>query len=76
MRPLLAALVGLILAVGALPAAAQQAPAGPMTQGYGSMTSMMAGMGLLWLLVIVVLILAAAALIKYLLSGNPHRRDS
>jgi hypothetical protein len=76
MRPLLAALVGLILAVGGLPAAAQQAPAGPMMQGYGSMTSMMAGMGLLGLLVIVVLILAAAALIKYLLSGNRRRRDS
>jgi uncharacterized membrane protein len=77
MRPVLAALVALILTAGGLPAAAQQAPAGPMMQGYGSMTSMMAGMGLFWLLVIVVLILAAAALIKYLLSGDRRsRRDS
>ncbi len=31
---------------------------------------MMWGMGLLWLLVIVVLVLAAAALLKYLFSGQ------
>lgn len=35
--------------------------------------AMMWGMGLFWLLVIIVLVLAAAALIKYLLSGR--RRD-
>lgn len=35
---------------------------------------MMWGMGLLWLLLITVLLLAAAALIKYLLSGRRHRR--
>lgn len=35
-----------------------------MMNGMGGM--MMAGMGLLWLLVIVVLVLAAAALVKYL----------
>ena len=34
------------------------------------MPGMMWGMGLLWLLVVVVLILSAAALIKYLRSGN------
>jgi hypothetical protein len=38
-----------------------------MMQGMGSM---MAGMGLVWLLVIVVLVLAAAALIKYLRSNR------
>jgi hypothetical protein len=32
------------------------------------MGTMMAGMGLVWLLVIVVLVLAAAALVKYLSS--------
>jgi hypothetical protein len=31
---------------------------------------MMAGMGLLWLLVIVVLVLAVAALVKYLVRGR------
>jgi hypothetical protein len=36
----------------------------------GGMGAMMAGMGLLWLLVIVVLVLAAAALVKYLMSGK------
>jgi hypothetical protein len=39
---------------------------GTMTDGM--MTAMMAGMGLIWLLVIIVLILSAAALIKYLSS--------
>ncbi len=41
---------------------------------YGSMMNsmggMMAGMGLLWVLVIVVLILVAAAAIKYLFSNR------
>ncbi len=36
-----------------------------MMHGMG-MGGMMAGMGLLWLLVVVVLVLAAAALVKYL----------
>jgi type IV secretory pathway VirB2 component (pilin) len=31
---------------------------------------MMTGMGLLWVLVIIVLVLAAAALVKYLVSGR------
>lgn len=31
---------------------------------------MMAGMGLIWLLVVVVLVLAAAALVKYLMGGS------
>jgi hypothetical protein len=34
------------------------------------MPGMMLGMGLIWLLVVVVLILAAAALVKYLRSGD------
>jgi hypothetical protein len=34
------------------------------------MGGMMAGMGLIWLLVVVVLVLAAAALIKYLFFGR------
>ena len=38
----------------------------------GGMGWMMVGMGLLWLLVVVVLVLAAAALVKYLVST---RRD-
>jgi hypothetical protein len=33
---------------------------------HGAMGAMMAGMGLLWLLVIGVLVLAAVALVKYL----------
>jgi hypothetical protein len=41
-----------------------------MMNGYGPM---MWGMGLLWLLVIVVLVLAAAVLLKYLLSGRRGR---
>ena len=36
----------------------------------GGMGWMMTGMGLLWLLVLVVLVLAAAALVKYLVSGR------
>ena len=38
-----------------------------MMQGQGAM---MWGMGLIWLLVVTVLILAAAALVKYLLTGR------
>ena len=34
------------------------------------MGGMMAGMGLVWLLVVVVLVLAAAALVKYLFFGR------
>lgn len=34
---------------------------------------MMWGMGLVWVLVVIVLILAAAALVKYLLSGRRDR---
>jgi len=34
------------------------------------MPGMMWGMGLFWLLVVIVLILAAAALVKYLRSGD------
>lgn len=34
------------------------------------MPEKMWGMGLLWLLIVIVLILAAAALVKYLRSGN------
>jgi len=34
------------------------------------MPGMMWGMGLLWLLVVILLIVSAAALIKYLRSGN------
>jgi hypothetical protein len=40
----------------------------------GSGGAMMWGMGLLWLLVIVALLLAAAALVKYLLSGRGRAR--
>jgi uncharacterized membrane protein len=36
----------------------------------GMMPGMMLAMGLVWLLVIIVLILAAAALVKYLRTGN------
>jgi tellurite resistance protein TehA-like permease len=36
----------------------------------GTMTGMMWGMGLLWLLLAVVLVLAAAALVKYLFFGG------
>jgi uncharacterized membrane protein len=38
------------------------------------MPGMMLAMGLIWLLVIVVLILSAAALVKYLRSGNKGDR--
>jgi hypothetical protein len=38
------------------------------------MGGMMAGMSLLWLLLIVVLALAAAALLKYLMSGKGGAR--
>jgi uncharacterized membrane protein len=41
----------------------------------GMMPGMMLAMGLFWLLVIIVLILAAAALIKYLRSGNKGDRQ-
>jgi hypothetical protein len=41
----------------------------------GMMPEMMWAMGLLWLLVVVVLILSAAALIKYLGSGNRQDRS-
>ena len=34
------------------------------------MSGMMAGMGVIWLLVLLVLVLAAAALIKYLFFGK------
>jgi uncharacterized membrane protein len=40
----------------------------------GLMPGMMLAMGLIWLLVIVVLILSAAALVKYLRSGNKGDR--
>jgi len=36
----------------------------------GMMPGMMVAMGLIWLLVVVVLVLSAAALVKYLSSGN------
>ena len=36
----------------------------------GMTSGMMWGMGLVWLLIVIVLILAAAALVKYLRSGN------
>ncbi len=36
----------------------------------GMTSGMMWGMGLIWLLVIIVLILTAAALVKYLRSGD------
>ena len=39
------------------------------------MPGMMWGMGLFWLLVVIVLILAAAALIKYLRTGNKEDRQ-
>lgn len=39
-------------------------------------SAMMWGMGLVGLLVIVVLVLAAAALLKYLVSGRGRRGDS
>lgn len=35
-----------------------------------SMGGMMAGMGILWLLVVIVLVLVAAAAIKYLMSNR------
>jgi uncharacterized membrane protein len=41
----------------------------------GMMPGMMVAMGLLWLLVVVVLILSAAALVKYLRSGNKGDRQ-
>jgi hypothetical protein len=40
----------------------------------GMMPGMMLAMGLLWLLVVVVLSLSAAALVKYLRSGNKGDR--
>jgi uncharacterized membrane protein len=40
----------------------------------GLMPGMMLAMGMIWLLVIVVLILSAAALVKYLRSGNKGDR--
>jgi tellurite resistance protein TehA-like permease len=40
----------------------------------GMMPGMMWAMGLVWLLVVVVLILSAAALVKYLRSGNKGDR--
>jgi hypothetical protein len=39
------------------------------------MPGMMWGMWLLWLLVVIVLVLGAAALIKYLRSGNKEGRQ-
>ena len=42
-----------------------------MMEGGGAM---MWGMGLLWLLVIIVLLLAAAGLVKYLLSDRGKQR--
>jgi tellurite resistance protein TehA-like permease len=39
------------------------------------MPGMMWGMGFIWLLVVIVLILAAAALIKYLRTGNRDDRQ-
>jgi hypothetical protein len=41
----------------------------------GTMPGMMLAMGVIWLLVVVVLILSAAALIKYLRSGNERDRQ-
>jgi uncharacterized membrane protein len=41
----------------------------------GMMPGMMLAMGLIWLLVVVVLILSAAALVKYLRSGNKGDRQ-
>ena len=41
----------------------------------GMMPGMMLAMGLLWLLVVIVLVLSAAALIKYLRSGNERDRQ-
>ena len=41
----------------------------------GMTSGMMLGMGLVWLLVIIVLILAAAALVKYLCSGDKAGRQ-
>ena len=41
----------------------------------GMMPGMMLAMGLLWLLVVIVLILAAAALVKYLRSGDKAGRQ-
>jgi len=40
----------------------------------GMMPGMMSAMGLIWLLIVVVLILSAAALVKYLRSGNKGDR--
>ena len=40
----------------------------------GMMPGMMLAMGLIWLLVVVVLVLSAAALLKYLRSGNKGDR--
>ena len=37
---------------------------------YDGMGGMMAGMGLLWVLLVIVLVLATAALVKYLLAGR------
>jgi len=41
----------------------------------GMTSGMMWGIGLVWLLVIIVLILAAAALVKYLRSGDKAGRQ-
>ena len=41
----------------------------------GMMPGMMVAMGLIWLLVVVVLVLSAAALVKYLRSGNGGDRQ-
>jgi hypothetical protein len=41
----------------------------------GLMPGMMGEMGFIWLLALVVLILSAAALVKYLLSGNKGGRE-
>jgi uncharacterized membrane protein len=41
----------------------------------GMMPGMMMAMGLIWLLVVVVLVLSAAALVKYLRSGNRGDRQ-
>ena len=41
-----------------------------MMMNMDGMGWMMAGMGLVWILVIVVLVLAGAALVKYLRSGR------
>lgn len=40
----------------------------------GMMPGMMFAMGLIWVLVVVVLVLSAAALVKYLRSGNKGDR--